>query len=49
MIADGVDTFIEIGPGNTLAGFLKKCAKEMKKNVTVHTIETIEDLEKLFV
>ena len=41
--------FIEIGPGNTLAGFLKKCAKEMKKNVTVHTIETIEDLEKLFV
>lgn len=43
MIADGVDRFIEIGPGKTLAGF----AKKIDRNVTVINIETLEDLEKL--
>ena len=42
MLADGVDTFVEIGPGKTIAGFLRKIDREAK----VINIETAEDLEK---
>ncbi len=43
MIEDGVDTFIEIGPGKTLAGFLKK----INRTVTVMNISCIEDVDKV--
>lgn len=43
MITDGVDTFVEIGPGKTLSGFMRKINKEMK----VYNVEKVEDLEKL--
>ncbi len=43
MIADGVDTFIEIGPGKTLSGFMRKIDRDKK----VINIEKVEDLEKL--
>ena len=43
MIADGVDTFIEIGPGKTLSGFMRKINRDMK----VINIEKVEDLDKL--
>lgn len=40
MIAQGVDTFVEIGPGKTLAGFLRK----IDRSVTVYNIQTAEDM-----
>lgn len=43
MIAEGTDTFVEIGPGKTLAGFMKKINREVK----VYNISTWEDVEKV--
>ena len=43
MIADGVDTFVEIGPGKTLSGFMRKISRDVK----VVNVEKVEDLEKL--
>ncbi len=43
MIADGVDTFVEIGPGKTLTGFLRKIDCSVKG----FSIEKPEDLEKV--
>ena len=43
MIEAGADTFIEIGPGRTLSGFMRKIDRKMK----VINIEKKEDLKKL--
>lgn len=40
MEADGIDTILEIGPGKTLAGLVKKTAK----SIAVRSVETAEDL-----
>ena len=47
MLDDGVDTFVEIGPGKTLSSFVKKIAKEHDKEVTIINIDKYEDLDKL--
>lgn len=41
MISQGVDTFIEIGPGKVLSGFIKKT----NKDVSVMNVENIETFE----
>ena len=43
MIKEGVDTFVEIGPGKTLAGFLKKIDRSAK----VCNIASWEDMERV--
>ena len=43
MIADGVNTFIEIGPGKTLAGFMRKISRDVK----TFNVETLEDMGKV--
>lgn len=42
LIADGADTFVEIGPGKTLSGFMRKISRD----VTVYNIDKMEDFEK---
>ncbi len=43
MIADGFDTFVEIGPGKTLKGFLRK----IDPSVTCHSIGTVEEMRQV--
>lgn len=43
MISDGVDTFIEIGPGKVLSGFIRK----VDKNIKVFNTNDIESFEHI--
>lgn len=43
MIANGVDTFVEIGHGRTLSGFVKKINRDVK----IYQVGTWEDIEKV--
>lgn len=43
MIAQGVDTFVEIGPGSALSGFVRKINKE----IPVYSVDNQESLEKM--
>ncbi len=42
MIGQGADCFIEVGPGKSLSGFIKK----IDKDVSVYNVEDIDSLEK---
>ena len=41
MINDGVDTFIEVGVGKTLSGFISK----ISEHVSVYNVEDMESIE----
>ena len=54
MLANGIDTFIEIEPGKTLTGFMKKILKEygekypgVCENITYFSIDKLEDIERI--
>lgn len=43
MIADGVNVFVEIGPGKTLNGFIRKISKDVK----VLNVDKLADLDRV--
>lgn len=46
LIDEGFDTFIEIGPGKTLKGFIKKISNKKKVNTNVYNIEDTESMNE---
>ena len=46
MLDRGVDTFVEIGPGKSLTGFVKRTAKARGADVNAMNISNIEDFKK---
>lgn len=46
MLSNGVDTFIEIGPGRVLSSFIREIAKDKEATVKIFNVEDIKSLEK---
>jgi len=46
MIDDGIDTFIEVGPGKSLAGFIKKIDKT-KKVINIQNLDDIREMSEV--
>ncbi len=48
MLSSGVDTFVEIGPGNVLSGLIRRINREVHVFSIGGKVEAIESLEELF-
>lgn len=46
MINEGVNTFVEIGPGNSLSGFVKRIGKAMGKEVKALNVSDVSSFEE---
>lgn len=47
MLEEGIEAFIEIGPGKSLTGFVNKTARKADKKVTTFNVQDIDSLNKL--
>ena len=46
MIDMGVDTFIELGPGRVLSGFIKEIGREKALKLNIFNVEDMKSLKK---
>lgn len=46
LLDEGYDTFIEIGPGKTLKGFIKKISSGRNSNVNIYNVDGVESLNE---
>ena len=47
LLDSDIDTFIEIGPGKVVSGFLKRMTKGIDRNVKILNIDTVEDYKSV--
>lgn len=47
MIEDGVDIFIEVGPGKTLSQFIRRIGRNLKAKISIYNVEDRKSLETI--
>lgn len=47
MLDNGVNSFVEIGPGKTLSSFIKRISKVREKTVNIYNVEDIDTFKQL--
>ncbi|MBU5677386.1 ACP S-malonyltransferase [Alkaliphilus sp. MSJ-5] len=47
MLDEGVDNFIEIGPGKALSSFIKRIAKTKEKKVNIYNVEDVNSFKQV--
>lgn len=47
MLDEGVDNFIEIGPGKALSSFIKRIAKTKEKKVNIYNVEDVNSFKQI--